>query len=96
MEKGCSPRQRRQHASPRDDSDTRSRIDCNAASGTVKLVEPQSRHTTMTGNTKAGDVFRFLMPVKWMAISALNSTVLVDWHDWHCITYSPLRLTCKY
>ncbi len=61
----------------RDDQDKRSGIDCNSASGTLKLVEPQSRQTTISGNTKTWGVLRFSRPGKWMATSAEISASLV-------------------
>ena len=53
----------------------------NSVSGVVNLEKPHSRQTKTLGNRKTLGLSRFLMPEKWMLISAGNTACLREPHD---------------
>jgi len=46
----------------------------------VKREEPQSKQIETFGNAKTPGLSMFLMPLKWISISAVNSASLTDVH----------------
>ena len=57
-----------------------------SASGTANSAVPQSKQTTIRGNTHTTGLSMSLRPGKWMAISPVNVLWLVDPHDLQDIT----------
>lgn len=51
---------------------------CNSASGMVNSEKPQSKQTETFGNNKTLGLLMFLLPEKWIIISAVNSAAILQ------------------
>jgi hypothetical protein len=53
----------------------------------VNREEPQSKQIETFGNANTPGLSMFLMPLKWISISVVNSTSLADVHTMQDITH---------